>query len=271
MTAITVCPQCNTHFKITQTQSESHQGLVRCGHCKHVFNAVENSYSQPEQLDLPLMLDDIADATAMYPVYTPSGAVQKEGLVSISPEAAARMSNDFSHLADVYVSPRKPLSSKQHSRLWTFGVLLITLVLSVQLVYFLRVEIASRFPAIKPVISLICAEVHCTLPLPQKIDLLSIESSELEADPALANVITLHALIRSRAPYAMGYPNIELTLTDLQDNLLVRRNFTPPDYLQNADDKLRGFPPNREVTLNLHLNTTDLKAAGYKLFLFYPG
>jgi predicted Zn finger-like uncharacterized protein len=271
MTAITVCPQCNTHFKITQAQSESHQGMVRCGHCKNVFNAMDNSYSQPEQLDLPLMLDDIADVTALHPVYTPSVTLQKEGLSSLSPEAAARMANDFSHLADVYVSPQKPPPSAQHTRLWTFGVLLITFILSVQLVYFFRVDIATQFPAIKPAISLICAELHCTLPLPQKIELLSIESSELEAAPALANIITLHALIRSRAPYAMSYPNIELTLTDIQDNLLVRRNFTPLDYLQNKDDTLRGFPPNREVSLKLHLNTTDLKPAGYKLFLFYPG
>jgi hypothetical protein len=93
----------------------------------------------------------------------------------------------------------------------------------------------------------------------------------METDPAQANIITLHALLRNRAPYALAYPYIELTLTDTQENPLARRNFVPADYIPASEDEQRGFPANRESTIKLHLNTTDLKpAAGYRLFLYYP-
>lgn len=266
MTDITRCPHCTTHFKITEEQRNAHDGMVRCGKCQTVFNAVENLYVPPSQLDLPLVLDDIADVTAIHPAYNPYAAA--ESPVSISP-AAARLANDFSHIPDVYLS-RTKASTPRRSWLWALGSILVVILLLLQTAYFLRVDIAARLPGIKPAMISICAQLDCTIPLPQKIDLLSIESSELEADPVQANIITLHALLRSRAPYALAYPNIELTLTDTQDNALARRNFSPADYLPAGEDENRGFPANRETSIKLHLNTTDLKPAGYRLFLFYP-
>lgn len=267
MTDITQCPHCATHFKITEEQRNAHQGMVRCGRCETVFNAVENLYVPPAQLDLPLVLDDIADVTVMHPAYNPYAAVDSP--VSISP-AAARLANDFSHIPDVYVTKTAKPSTPRRTWLWASGSMLLVILLLLQAAYLLRDEIAARLPGIKPAMLSICAQLDCTIPLPQKIDLLSIESSELEADPVQANVITLHALLRSRAPYALAYPSIELTLTDTQDNALARRNFSPADYTASAEDENSGFPANRETSIKLHLNTTDLKPAGYRLFLFYP-
>lgn len=274
MNDITQCPECGTHFKITTEQRNSHRGMVRCGQCQTVFNAVENLYASPEQLALPLDLDDFDDVPFINSVYDPNGTddalnVQNNS-VSISPQAAARLANDFSHIADIYPSPAaRPAADRPW--LWGTGSILLLLVLLLQTVYFLRVEIAARLPGIKPVITLICVALDCTIPLPQQIDLLSIESSELEADTTQANIITLHALLRSRAAYTLAYPSIELTLTDTQDNALARRSFGPAEYLPSGENITLGFPPNREASIKLHLNTTDLKPAGYRLFLFYPG
>jgi predicted Zn finger-like uncharacterized protein len=274
VTEITQCPQCGTHFKITQEQRQSHEGMVRCGQCQSVFNAVEHLYTEPAQLDLPLVLDDIADVPSIYSIYDPYSTIEP-GLehgssISISPQAAARLANDFSHLADVYVTPHAKPSSPQRTWLWAVASLLIFLVLLLQIIYFLRVDIAAWLPGLKPAMTSICEQLDCSLPLPQKIDLLSIESSELEADPTQSNIITLHALLRSHAPYALAYPSIELTLTDTQDNALARRTFSPADYLPPGTDEIQGFPANRESTIKLHLNTTDLKPAGYRLYLYYP-
>jgi predicted Zn finger-like uncharacterized protein len=271
MTDITQCPQCGTHFKITHAQREAHQGLVRCGRCQNIFNAVDNLYIPPQQLDLPLVLDDIADFSGSHSEYNPFSAYETmDSPVSISPQAAARMSNDFSHIPDVYVAPKpRPLTPEQ-KRLLLIGSAVFALTLLLQLIYFFRVDIAAKLPGLKPAMLQTCVLLNCTLPLPQKIDLISIESSELEADPEQANIITLHALLRSRAPYAMSYPSIELTLTDTQDNAVARRSFGPPEYLSSTDEVAHGFAANRESTIKLHLDTTDLKPAGYRLFLFYP-
>jgi predicted Zn finger-like uncharacterized protein len=268
MTDITQCPQCGTHFKITQEQRDAHEGLVRCGKCTTVFNAVENLYIEPQQLYLPLVLDEIADFTGMHATYDESA--EKNTPVSISPEAAARLANDFSHIPDVYIKPAAPPLSARQKLWWALASLFLAFIVLLETAYLLRVELAARLPGIKPAMTQICTLLNCNIPLPQKIDLISIESSELEADPSQANIITLHALLRSRVRFAIDYPSIELTLTDTQDNAVARRYFSPSEYLPPATDIAHGFPPNRETSIKLHLNTTDLKPAGYRLFLFYP-
>jgi len=274
MTDITQCPQCNTHFKITKEQSESHNGMVRCGRCQTVFNAVENLYTAPQQLDLPLVLDEIADYTGIHPVYNPYAATDSyntiESSAAISPEAAARLANDFRHIPDVYLATSGKASSPKLTRLLTAGSVMLGIILLLQTIFFFRVEIAARLPGLKPAMLQICEQFNCTLPLPQQIDLVSIESSELESDPNQPNVITLHALLRSRATFPMTYPDIELTLTDIRDTAVARRTFKPAEYLPPGENEKLGIPPNREANIKLHLNTTDLKPAGYRLFLFYP-
>lgn len=41
----TRCPSCNAHFEITQEYLDIAHGKVRCGQCDHVFNALDNLYS----------------------------------------------------------------------------------------------------------------------------------------------------------------------------------------------------------------------------------
>lgn len=271
MTDITQCPQCGTHFKITPAQRNAHQGMVRCGRCQTVFNAVENLYTPPpQQLDLPLVMDEIADATGMFEAYDENRNIATmDSKLSITPEAAARLSNDFSHLPDIEMSGMKK-HKPPNKLLWTTGIILLTCAVIAQALYLFRVEIAARLPGLKPAMNKTCAVLKCTIPLPQKIDQLSIESSELEADPSQANIITLHAIMRSRAIYPVAYPNIELTLTDTLDNAVARRNFAPADYIASKDEIAHGLSANRDTAIRLHLNTTDLKPSGYRLFLFYP-
>ncbi|MGB4812901.1 MAG: DUF3426 domain-containing protein [Methylophilaceae bacterium] len=38
MSSITTCPNCNTKFSVTPEQLAQYDGMVRCGHCLHVFD-----------------------------------------------------------------------------------------------------------------------------------------------------------------------------------------------------------------------------------------
>jgi len=139
-----------------------------------------------------------------------------------------------------------------------------------QAVYFLRIELAARLPGLKPALTSYCMLLKCSIPLPRKIDLMSIESSELEADPAHANVITLNAILLNHAPYAQAYPDLELTFTDTQDRVVARRTFKPVEYLKPEENEKQGLASNRETSVKLRLDTADLKPTGYRLFLYYP-
>jgi predicted Zn finger-like uncharacterized protein len=153
--------------------------------------------------------------------------------------------------------------------LWLIGVLLLLVSLGGQGLYFFRSDLAARHPESKPFLQQFCGVLQCSIRLPANPDLLSIETSNLEADPQQANLVALNAILRNRAKLAQEYPQLELTLTDTQDRMIARRIFAPGEYAKGADLK-RGMAPSEEVTVKLHLDLGDLKAAGYRVFLFYP-
>jgi len=153
---------------------------------------------------------------------------------------------------------------------WIAGSSLLAVLLLAQAAYFFRVELAARLPGLKPALIDYCRLLACDVPLPQHADLMGIESSDLEADPARENRITLNALLRNRAPYAQAFPNLELTLNDLNDKPLARRVFRPADYLHPPENEQTGLLPNHELAIKLRLDVTELRPTGYRLALLYP-
>jgi len=280
---------------------------VRCGRCQAVFNATE--YLQDDepgpQLDLIAATETSGQALVETPVEPsveagaePAPATHAEPGFSLvealrqeaqddepqttewrytepqqtGPQADSEPSESVT-LADQITftdTPPPEVIKKKLVWPWLAGSLALLLLLLAQATYFFRVELAASQPGLKPALISYCRLLQCTVPLPQKAELMSIESSDLEADPAQANVISLNALLRNHAPYAQAYPNLELTLTDPQDKPLARRVFHPVEYLKVDEDEKLGLAANRELGVKLNLDTTDLKPSGYRLFLFYP-
>ena len=46
----THCPNCDTHFEISQEYLDIAGGKVRCGKCDHIFNALDNLYDKQEAI-----------------------------------------------------------------------------------------------------------------------------------------------------------------------------------------------------------------------------
>jgi len=154
--------------------------------------------------------------------------------------------------------------------LWPVGNALLVVGLLAQTLFFFRTELASLAPSLRPALEQACSALGCHVPLPNNPDLLSIETSSLEADPNHANIVKLHATQRNRASYPQAYPLLELTLTDYQDKLLARRLFQPQEYLPPGTPLQNGMPAQDEIEVKLTIDMGETKAAGYRVYLFYP-
>jgi predicted Zn finger-like uncharacterized protein len=294
MDGTTLCPHCDTRFKIGGAQLEAHQGLVRCGQCLQTFDARVNFISdiQHPQLELPML-----DMTVHEPVESDAHGSQSEVPENVVTTEGHHNSLDFSipvpaiepseektqniwdaddremTLAEqVEVVADEASYSPRKNRTWLWGLSsgVMLLVLLGQAAYFFRADIAARLPVMKPALVKYCELLGCKVSLPQKNDLMSIESSSLEADPNNAAQITLNALLRNRATYPLAFPNLELTLNDRQDKPVARRVIKPADYLPPSETEQTGLLANHELNLKLPLDTTDLNPNGYRLVVFYP-
>jgi len=248
----TLCPHCDTRFKINEAQLDTPNGIVRCGYCHHIFDARPNYIpDQPDpQLKLPILDEPVGPDPASITVLQPMTLAEQVTIVK-----------------DEELDKFQP-----NKRVWPWSISIIFLLLALlaQSAYFFRIDLAVRLPGLKPALVGYCKLLKCSVPLPQKAELLSIESSGLEADPEHEDQIIFNALLRNRAGFAQTFPGLELTLNDTQDKPIARRVFRPADYLTPSENEVAGLQPNQEISVKLHLNTTSLKPVGYRLMLVSP-
>lgn len=161
---------------------------------------------------------------------------------------------------------RKP----RNRLLFGTGAAVLTLALLIQAAYALRSPIAANLPQAKPALLAICRTLGCGIALPAQIDTLSIESSELQTQPGAPDTFTLMLLLRNRSSTLQAWPNMELTLNDGSEHAILRRVFTPREFPLSRNRIASGFAADSEQTIRLTFTLTQVKAAGYRVVLFYP-
>ncbi len=155
---------------------------------------------------------------------------------------------------------------------WLVGLAIpiLLVLLAAQALFHFRDAIAAHWPTTKPALIRLCGFASCEVRPLTDIAALSIEASDLQADPAHRGLLILSSTIRNRAPYAQAYPYVELTLSDTQEQVVVRRAFAPAEYLSAAADPRAGIAGNSELAVKLFIDASATTQAGYQVYLFYP-
>lgn len=164
-----------------------------------------------------------------------------------------------------------PPSAGRRRTSWIYFLFALLLILGAagQAIYFMRTEISVHFPQTKPILLHYCVQLGCALDLPRKIELLSIDDSDLQEDALHEKVVVLSATMINHAHFVQSYPKLELTLTDTNDRAVLRRLFAPGEYLPEGTPAETGMPADGEIHVKLHMTTGDVKAAGYRVFITY--
>ena len=165
----------------------------------------------------------------------------------------------------------KPAPAIRRTGLWSALSLLLLICAIAQVAYIFRTDLMVRYPQLQPVYQSACDWLSCQIELPRLADQLNIDASDLQlVDPDKANIVQLTALVRNRAGVPVEYPAFELTLTNAQQQVVARRIFMPADYLGDSRKAGAGLGGHQELAVNLYLDTGPLRAAGYRIYLFYP-
>jgi predicted Zn finger-like uncharacterized protein len=270
---ITKCPECGTLFRVTPQQLQARQGQVRCGRCMSVFDGVKTLITVAEPAHEPaagpavtkappFALESVEAAKiATMPGPQLTGAAETLDENRDFGPAPQQLSLDDEYLA---VDAR----ARRGVWLWAVGVALLALVLVAQAAYVYRGDLATRYPGLKPHLVRLCETLRCRVSPPQRPKQIAIEASDLQvADPARPAIIRLTATLRNHAGYDLGYPALDLVLTNTKEHTLARRIFLPREYLERGKDIAAGIPANAEVTIRLDLDTGDLNPAGFRLDL----
>jgi predicted Zn finger-like uncharacterized protein len=248
MNLVTRCPACGTAFRVQREQLAAHFGTVRCGKCGGVFNGVAALVEEGgERLSF--------DPSPQLGLFDPSRR----------PAPAVRTPDD-TPLPEFLAPPEPP---SRRAWLWALAALAAAAVLGAQAAYRYRAEIAAFVPQARAPLAAACQRLGCTVALPRHAEVLSIESSDLQADPRREGIIVLHAVIRNRSRLPQEYPALELTLTDEGGLPLLRRVLLPRDYVE-PERARDGIAAGGEAALRVYLDSSRARVTSYRLYLFYP-
>jgi len=270
MSLITKCSQCGTTFRVTSQQLQAHGGRVRCGSCMTVFDGLAALVTLPDAAQQPQPQDTAgtsAEEFKLEPI---------EPAAAIAPQPAPARAAESVYDGKEYGPAPEQLSLDDElfsepvrgSRWWAAGTALLAFALAAQAVLFYRAELAVSIPGLRPYLVQFCQALRCTVSPPQRPRQIVIEASDLQVnDPAQPGVIQLTATLRNHASHDLGYPALDLVLTNTREHTLARRIFLPGEYLERGRDANAGIPASAEITVRLDLDTGDLNPAGFRLDL----
>ncbi len=150
--------------------------------------------------------------------------------------------------------------------------LALTLLLLLQVAIRQRDTLAVLEPGLKPSLQKLCEMLACKLGPVRQIDAFLIDSSSF--NKINDTTYSLSFSIKSTAAIALAMPSLEVTLTDTQDQAVIRRVLTPVQFgmasgLLGASAEFSGA-----LTLQISAGETGSATArrivGYRLLAFYP-
>jgi len=267
---VTKCAGCGTTFRVTEPQLQAHNGKVRCGTCLAVFDG------RKALVTLPAAAPQAPSPAVAAPAEPAGFELEPVTPASVPAQEAARVPEPVRESRDDGPAPQQlsfdealyPEAPPRGARAWAAGAVLLALALAAQAVYVYRGQLAAQYPMLKPYLVQLCEPLRCVVAPPQGPKLIAIEASDLQAlDTARPSRIQLTATLRNHAGHDLGFPALDLVLTNTKEHTLARRIFAPREYLDRGRDAQAGLPANAEITVRLDLDTGDLNPAGFRLDL----
>lgn len=148
------------------------------------------------------------------------------------------------------------------------ALVVLTLLLAGQVAVHDRDHLASRYTALRGPLQALCRVGGCTIGAPRQIDAVVIDGSTF--NKLRSDAYRLSLTLKNTAPMAIAMPAVELTLTDAQDQPLMRRVLNAADL--GATSAV--LPPLSEWSGTLALTTPNesdaARISGYRVLAFYP-
>lgn len=298
MNLIASCPACQTSYRVVPDQLRISDGWVRCGQCGEVFdvsqqlvdakaetsgaeafesseNLVEAYPLNPENQQISLLptRDSPALQEATVPPASEASWASAAMLVKPSHESGSDVSEptatSLAPLSFMLASDSTSVARRRSGPVlcWGLGGLLLVGLL-LQGVFRERDCLTAMFPELKPALVSLCEVLDCRVSALQDIESLAIDSASFHQ--VGQDSFELRFVVKNKSRFELALPAIELTLTDMADQPVMRRVFTPAELGVAQGTVASAGEWSATAYLRVRAEATDARAQGYRLLIFYP-
>ena len=149
---------------------------------------------------------------------------------------------------------------------WPSISVLLAFAILWQAVLWNRHWLVAEEPSLRSTVEVLCLPTACKVEWPQEPNSVLIENSNFSENPD--GGFNLQMRFKNIQHHPVATPWLEVTLTDLQDQVVVRRVFSIKELdLQDHIAALR----DQRVQFSFEVNATlRERIAGYRALIFYP-
>ncbi|MDR7305922.1 zinc-ribbon and DUF3426 domain-containing protein [Rhodoferax saidenbachensis] len=146
--------------------------------------------------------------------------------------------------------------------------LLLLGALVLQVVVHERDRIVATEPASRDALVALCEWMACQVMPLRQIDAVVIDSSAFTK--VRSDVYRLNFALKSTAATSLAMPSLELTLTDMQDQAVIRRVLQPSELGFKKDTLEAGAEVSASLPISVKTSGSTERISGYRLLAFYP-
>ena len=211
------------------------------------------------------------DATLPHPGYIDALMLDDHDVsIILAQEASAALVTDAGQpeLSDLGFIRQAQVRRRMRWIIATATVVLLVTLIGQGLVQF-RDFLAASYPQTRASLTALCTLAHCQIRLPAQLDAISYEADELHT-LARPGMFEFSLLMHNHSAVPQAWPAIELTMKDSHKQPVIRRVFSPAEYLANPRDVANGFAGGQEQQVKLYFVIDQAPVTDYLVALFYP-
>jgi predicted Zn finger-like uncharacterized protein len=236
----TQCPECLTVYRVAAEVIGQGHGSARCGHCAATFDVLRSlAEALPDESFelLPLHRIESVPPQLGVPALRPQAAQQS---LLFDPDERMRRPVSARPLTPTFARGAATAYRSARNWPWLLGATLLAVSLLAQIGYAKRAPLLDD-ARLRPFFDRACETFGCHLPLRHDPAQLVLLSRDIRPHPSVPNGLIISASLRNDAPFAQAFPDVEIVLSDLDENRVAMRRFHPQEYLGDARTMAAGL------------------------------
>ncbi len=121
-----------------------------------------------------------------------------------------------------------------------------------------------EYPQARTMLQQICQLANCKLPVRRDLGEFRVLSRRVGSHPEVKNALRVKVDFANQASFAQPYPQLLLSLFDINEVLAARRLFTPEEYLGHPQSGHSLLQPGQKVSVEMGLDDPGETLTGFK-------
>lgn len=244
----TQCNHCKAIFRVTMKELTAAQGLLRCGECDAIFDAMKSlSTTLPEERRFA-QAHDVPDYSSIKKPESTHISFFKKIFSTKPATTAAKTTSSAARSRKLRQKPNQQIAGSRPFLI--IGTITLVLLLVLQALYFSRNWLALQ-PQTAALTRDICDQLGCEIAIPRDLTQLKLLSRNVYSHPNTPNVLTISLSIQNDGHFDQPYPLIEISFLNKNNKIVALRRFTPEEYVKDFNHQLMPVGVPRELVLNI--------------------